>query len=365
MPIWDRTQAVQRTVDDAIRAADGLYDRCAIPIDFGPEVFTITDTIRVVRSAGVLFRGSGRGTRFVWAGPLDKPMFLVGRLTGAVFTNITCQASTPCDAAFWVTNLTPGTDPWTSTGCEWRHVLVDGFGFIKYGWRCDPTLGGGADGNNDLHKWYKCRVQGYTDYGWLITGSQAHRYRFDFCENHGLGVAKGVLRTEDIVSFVWNGGSGGVNAGYDFDLGSYGVGYTEIVGWNSESTIGGLVRVRGGADAIVPLSIRGCRWDGHPTADPTIDFNGARGPLRIDENFLTALDPPEGVEWNPVTIAVRGWQGPNTTARLVVADNSFRHYRPDRPPVITVPANWTREVVGNQYQYIGTPEPWPDVVVLT
>jgi len=173
--IGDDTAAIQRAMDRAIVNHRGG----AVHVPGGD--YRLTDTIVVRSMAGLKFTGASIGrTVFHWAGPADRPMFLLQDVRDSAFTDFTIAANStyPLKTGIQTENRRARLLPPSAN--QFQNIVIDctGPGGLGFGLRI--TLGAGGDSNNEFHDFIRCNVRNYR-IGFSIEHSQSHTNRFYAC----------------------------------------------------------------------------------------------------------------------------------------------------------------------------------------
>jgi hypothetical protein len=247
----DDTRALQAAIDATARPAGS--GAIVVP----PGSYRLTDTLRVQNVRGLSFKGaSPGGTRFHWAGPPDRPMFLLADTRDSVFAGFRIVASPvrPLHTGIRSENAPESLIPPTHN--QFENVFMDGTaeGGLGYGFRI--AVGGGGDANNEFHDFIRCNVANYR-IAYSIEHSQSHTNRFYSCGFAGNGLGEAGVRTVD-GSFYWYGGGGGGNRVADFLLGTPNV-TVSIINGNFEASAR-LLATAGPTGARWPILVQGVRF---------------------------------------------------------------------------------------------------------
>ena len=281
---------------------------------------------------------NGNNTRLVYRGGPTKGVIQFARVSRGRTRDLEIVIDSPgVDAAVLVTNL-PGPSPSgrVSTGCHFSNVRVMHGGYptaCRRAFSVDSFALGGIDANNDMHVFADCYAQSFTESGFYVTGTQAHKLVYDRCYAHDAGG-----RTVDgwrfgVGAYVVLRDCGATATACDFRLGTNETS-VRITGFNSEQSKRFLVS--GTTNSEFPCVVEQLRWDGLPEPGvPVVDCRGP-GPWTVRDATFAGID---GV---PATLRYTG----TVPGDLTLSGVYLRQHGGAEPAVkVSVPASWS--VVGH------------------
>lgn len=226
-----------------------------------PGDWYINDTVLISDVWGLIFRGTGLASRFVWSGPDDRPMFRLANCRQCRLSDFFIHVGqSVLQTGIQVLNA-GGTI--TSMHNLFENIFIEGVdGRLQNGF----YVGGGIDANNDFHHWSNCEVTNYALNGWLLVGSQSFNNMMTNCKatrGGEYGVRAGDEAWKNAGSFAWIGGGMSRQSKANFGL-SYSIQPYRIDFLNSEKSAR-LLEARG---AIVLAEISNCRWSGRDGLHP-------------------------------------------------------------------------------------------------
>ncbi len=319
-----------------------------------PAEIVLTSPLRIQDADRVTLKGP---TTVRYRGPSTAPgAFILARCGYCTVKDVTLIVEADVESAVLVTNL-PGASQVgkISTANTFERVRVIHAGQTaapKRAFSVDSRPLGGADSNNEFHTFIQCQALNFTEAGFYLWGSQAHRIRYQDCDVDGVHNGGQIgLHSEHGVYFDWNGGT--INrCKTNFRLGTM---HTRAVvrGMNSEHCQRFLWLGTSGNSA--PLSVENCRWDGEPPAsgDPWF-FAWTLGHVRFEDNVITSSN---GIMPQVVVNCYQRGSGSQQKRMYGVATvrgNTFQvqNLKPGESskPVVSVPAAWNRsDVEGNLF----------------
>ncbi len=277
--IEDDTKAVQGAIDAAILKTRGG----SVYVPAG--TYKISNTLHIRNVLGLKFSGASvGGTRLIWDGPPDTPMFLMQDARDVVMADFYIESTL---AKPLLTAIQSENGPETFYAPSQNHfqrLIINGKakGGLTNGFRL--SKGAGGDNNNDFHEFIRCQVRNYLGYGYSIEHSQSHTNRFHSCTFSGNSAGLAGVRTTH-GSFSWFGGGGGGNMIADFSLGSANVTISIINGNFEDSRC--LLVTGGPTGARWPILLQGIRFasDNVPDDGVIIDIQNP-GPLILKNNLF-------------------------------------------------------------------------------
>ncbi len=291
----DDTARLRRLLADACKL-DGLYGPGGATVYLPPGVYTVSDTLELYNVGTLVLRGERMSSRILYTGPAGKPVFDLVQTYRCRVEDLTVFTKTVgTAAAFRVCNRGPKDPPatWTTTTCEWWRVHVasaEGGDYVN-AWDLNSTARGGADANNEHHRFHSCTVGNYVNSAWHIKGSNLHGCFWDGCEATGQShnpPAKWCVDAEYGSYVRWAGGYTNGHSHGVFHLGSFQM-LVDINGHNSENETR-LVVGEGPTGAPMPITLRNCRCDCTPPADGLVVWVKQPGPLTISGNRFVSLN---------------------------------------------------------------------------
>ena len=277
--INDDTSAIQEAIDAAILNARGG----GVFVPAG--TYKISKTLHIQNVLGLKISGvSVGGTRLIWDGPPDVPMFLMRDTRDVVMSDFYIE-STPAKPLFTAIQSENGVGTlYAPSQNHFQRLIINGKakGGLTNGFRL--AKGAGGDNNNDFHEFIRCQIRNYQGYGYSVEHSQSHTNRFHSCTFSGYGFGRAGVRTTH-GSFSWFGGGGGGNTVADFSLGSANV-TISIINGNFEDSRRLLI-TGGPTGARWPILLQGIRFasDNLPEDGIMIDVQNP-GPLILKNNLF-------------------------------------------------------------------------------
>lgn len=283
-----------------------------------------------------------------YRGPGTTSPFILARCGRCLVKNITFVIEAEnVDSGVLITNL-PGISPVgrISTANRFEDITIAHRGQTqvpKKGFSVDYRPLGGSDNNNEFHEFVRCYVQTYTESGFYVYGSQAHRLKYENCSamDHGFRGKYG-LHCEHGVYFSWINGNTAFNK-YDFYLQTM---HTQALIDRNNSEHSERFLFLGLSANAAPLTIRNCRWDGYPgrTTDPTI-FAATLGHVHIHDCVFTAAEN-KGVPTIQVSCYARN--GIRMKGLATIRGNTFQSQTDNHGIQLKVPKTWTTaDILGN------------------
>lgn len=289
-------------------------------------------------------RGNRGPSRMVYrGGPTKAPIQFIGCSRCKLLDLEIVIESPGVDAAVLITNaVNPPVDGY-STANLISNVRCPHTGSPhapKYSFNVDSFAAGGADGNNEQHRFERCVTFVYSEAAFRIRGSQCHQLVFDGCAAANYGPGKPIgLHAAEGGYFRWTNGSF-TNNSIDILTGQF---EQQIIVENTSSELSTqfLVTSRIGGSPIV--SIRNARVDCAPVAGkPVVDGFGPATISIADSCFA-------GLKGICPTIRMTGAGG-----NLDLSGVMLRQHVGTTPlgPLIACPTSWDIRQHGLKHQYI-------------
>jgi hypothetical protein len=276
----------------------GLGQLVTSPLYLQDRAYEITETIKVGPVSGLKIIGAGggmgmdTGTRLIWKGPPDVPMFDLEACRECYFSDLTIHAVNPLLAGVRSRSLERTAFMLSTKNIFERVNVVSSSGQLEYGYILDDP--NQIDANNDAFVWNDCHVTNFKRVGWDIRHGQSMSHRLTRCaalygwerDENGKNVSIGYRGYGSFAVNGWNSGGVGVIFG-DISPSDY----TVIKDVNSEDTGQLMFIARGGASW--PILIDGVRFSQSdamaPYNDAIVDLQ-CGGPIRIHN--VIASDRP-------------------------------------------------------------------------
>lgn len=281
-----------------------------------PHPLEVDDTIDLPNLAGVVVRGTGAsfagnlGSRLVWTGPADRPMFVFRNCRESSFSDFLVDAQRPLSKVFLSLSESDRPNSHSTYGCIWRGVKINGRMQVGTGWSYEHTA---QDWNNSEMTWYDCFVDSAL-VGWHRDHEQAKAHRWVNCGGHGRERPGSVCISGTSSIGVW-----GLNAsGYDWVFALKGPNdYCDIDNVNAEGNLG-LIKT-GATEALGTMDLRNVRFGLNRTPKgATFASIGWAGPIRITSMGIYGATDAEAY------IDLASW---GKGAQAYVADCIFRTTR--------------------------------------
>lgn len=216
------TAIIQAAIDAATLAQAGSsFGAVGSSVVLPPGSFYVNDTLTIADVYGLKLSGTAGATFIKWSGANNtKPVLLLSHCRNCEVSDLLFHMST--SAAYAAVQcrrddhegatISPSANNFTN-------VFVDGTGHI-YAFVIGGA--GSVDANNDFNVFNNCTATGYTEAGYLLTGTQSFNNLFYNCWAVHTGANYGVYTGSNGASLVWDGGAVGGHVVADFQLGRSG-----------------------------------------------------------------------------------------------------------------------------------------------
>lgn len=312
----DDTAALQATLN-AAKDNTSLRGKTVI-LQSGQSSFgtyLVTSTLTIDDVTGLQVIGRGTNARLQWGGAGTGPVLKITDTIDSLFDDFMIFVPTSYSVTNAVWMYTSTTRTFVSRHNLFRNITITStLNQLANGFRVGATAAeGGADANNDFHRFDHCQVSNYTGHGWSLENTQIYGVLFTGCiaTGNSTSLAQAAVRTDQGTgstggAFSWIGGGIGGLQDSAFIMGTPNgqpivIQDVDIENATSPSA-GGIFRSLGPTGAINPVVIENVSYrSGIVTPDPNnvLNFQGP-GPIIVKNcNIGNNTAVPLRIRWNP------------------------------------------------------------------
>ncbi len=271
-------------IDQSERLIGVVKDDAVIQL---PAEIVLTSPLRLQDVDRVTLKGP---TTIRYRGPATPGAIILARCGYCTIKDVKIVVeSEGVGAAVLQTNL-PGTSPAgrISTKNTFERVEVLSTPTpAKYAFSVDSKALGGADANNEFHRFANCSARGFRIAAYHVLAGQGHQLVYDGCSCDGIDskAPNGWHFEYGVNAEIRNCNANRVKTcvragGFHMRL--------IIDGLNSELCTELARCISDGNSA--PTSIKNCRWDGFPERDGHVVYCFTMGPVRVEDCAFTSLN---------------------------------------------------------------------------